>query len=356
MRLWELPGAIRYLRDIEQALRLGDNVVVRFPSSVQTNLFDAIWSTLDGSGLRLTDLADCARPEEALGERFLRGLTDGVDMPSMLCNAEDFGQRLIFVDVPVRAWERWRKFLEDYARACRATPIGRRSLFVAAVAGTPHGPSPTAGTARVFEWDDVVDEVDILAFANDYLRRKGKAQSLGRLLASTVASLSAWDFDTARKLLDERDHTILRPVEVLRSWGREMGWHECTPISWDLGTASLAGTPHAARSALDDPPLEIRRRLWIAQASVLLPRIEARRASIVRGNYDDLKRWLVRADQSERDPLDLEIGELYRMFQDRGGRTSLRREIGSLRPARNALAHVDPLEPAVAIDLARDGR
>lgn len=355
MRLWELPGAIRYLRDIEQALRLGDNVVIRFPNSAQTSLFDAIWSTLDGCGLRLTYLAGCARPEEALGERFLRGLTDGADMPSMLCNAENFSERLIFLDVPIRAWERWCKFLEDYARTCRATPIGRRSLFVATVAGTPPGPPPTAGTVRVFEWDDVVDEVDILAFANDYLRRKGKAQSLARLLASAVASLAAWDFDTARRLLDERDHTILRPTEMLRSWGRERGWNECTPISWDLGTASRAGTPHAARSALDDPPLEIHRRLWIAQASVLLPRIEARRTSIVKDNFHDLKRWLVRADQSERDPLDLEIGDLYRMFQDRGGRTSLRREIGRLRVARNALAHVDPLEPAVAIDLVGDG-
>lgn len=354
MRLWDLPGAIRYLRDIEQALRLGDNVVVRFPSAVEPTLFDAVWSTLDGCGLRLTHLADGAKPREALGERFLHRWPADADLPSILCEAEDFKERLIFLDVPAHEWEPWRKFLEDYVRASRATPVTRRSMFVATIAGTPPGAPPMTGTAQVFEWDDVVDEVDILGFANDYLRRKGKARSVARLLASAVASLASWDFDTANRLLDERDRTILQPVEMLRSWGRERGWHEGTPISWNMGTASRAGTPHAARSAMDDPPLEIHRRLWIAQASVLLPKIEAKRASIVKENFQDLRRWLIRADQSESDPFDLEIGDLHRMFQDHGGRTSLRREIGKLRIARNTLAHVDPLEPSVAIDLVGD--
>lgn len=354
MRLWDLPGAARYLRDIEQALRLGDNIVVRFPSAVETTFHDAVWSTLDGCGLRLTHLPDGTKPREALGERFLLDEPADVDMPSMLCNVDNFSERLIFLDVTACKWEPWREFLEDYARASRATSVTRRSLFVATVAGTPPGARPTTGTARVFEWDDVVDEVDILAFANDHLRRKGRARSVARLLASAVASLAAWDFDTANRLLDERDQTILQPIEMLRSWGRERGWHEGTPISWDMGTASLAGTPHAARSAMDAPPLEIHRRLWVAQASVLLPKIEERRASIVKHNFRDLQRWLVRADQSERDPFDLEIRELHQMFKDHGRRTSLRREIGQLRVARNTLAHVDPLQPSVAIDLVGD--
>lgn len=285
-----------------------------------------------------------------------------MDVPLTLCNTGGFEERLIFIDIPIGQWQPWRKFLEDYARASRATPVNRRSVFVAAVTGTPteaklhNGYSnrfsgPTADTARVFEWDDVIDEADILAFANDNLRRKGKARPVARLLASAVSSLAAWDFDTAIRLLEERDQTILQPVEMLRSWGRARGWDEDTPISWDLGTASRAGTPHAARSALEDPPVEINRRLWTAQASVLLPKIEVRRVSIVKDNYDDLRRWLVRSDRSECDPFELQIGDLHGLFQDRGGRRSLRREISRLRLARNALAHVDPLEPVVAIGL-----
>lgn len=354
MRFWDLPGAIRYLGDVEQALRLGDNVVVRFPDAAPTGFVDAIWSTLEGCGLRLTQLTGTDEPAKALGERFLRGMTGDVDVPLTLCNTGHFAERLIFLEVTGSQWEPWCEFLEDYARASRATPVEQRSVFIAAVGGIPHQAQPTAGVAKVFAWDDVIDEADILAFANDSLRRKGKARNVARLLASVVSSLAAWDFDTASRLLEERDQTILQPVDVLRSWGRERGWDERTAISWDLGTASMDGTPHAARSAMDEPPTEIRRRIWIAQASVLLPKIEARRVSIVKDNFDDLQRWLVRADQSERDPFDLQIGELHKLFQDRGGRHSLRREISKLRMARNALAHVDPLQPIVAIDLVGD--
>lgn len=72
MRFWDLPGAIRYLSNVEQALRLGDNVVVRFPGRAQTGFDDAIWSLMDGSGLRLTHLS-CGEPAEVLGEHFLHG-------------------------------------------------------------------------------------------------------------------------------------------------------------------------------------------------------------------------------------------------------------------------------------------
>ena len=38
MRFWDLPGAVRYLSDVEQALRLGENVVVMFPDSAPSDL------------------------------------------------------------------------------------------------------------------------------------------------------------------------------------------------------------------------------------------------------------------------------------------------------------------------------
>ena len=349
MRFWDLPGAVRYLSDVEQALRLGENVVVMFPDSAPSDFVDAIWSTLSGSGLRLTHLPG-REPADVLSERFLRGARND-DVPFALCNAVDFAERLICLEVTGSQCESWRTFLHGYARAYQAGPIHQRSVFMVSVSGTPQGALPAAGTAKVFEWDDVIDEADILAFANDRLRRKGKTRPVASLLAAAVSSIAAWDFETASRLLEERDQTILHPVEMLRSWGRERGWDNHTPISWDMGTASLGGTPHAARSAMDDPPTEIHRRLWGAQTSVLLPKIEARRTSIVKDNWHDLRRWLVRADQSERDPFDLEIGELCDLFHDRGGRHSLRREISDLRRARNALAHVAPLPPTVAIDI-----
>ena len=157
-----------------------------------------------------------------LSERFLRGARND-DVPFALCNAVDFAERLICLEVTGSQWESWRTFLHGYARAYQAGPIHQRSLFMVSVSGTPQGALPAAGTAKVFEWDDVIDEADILAFANDRLRRKGKTRPVASLLAAAVSSIAAWDFETASRLLEERDQTILHPVEMLRSWGREKG-------------------------------------------------------------------------------------------------------------------------------------
>ena len=52
------------------------------------------------------------------------------------------------------------------------------------------------------------------------------------------------------------------------------------------------GAIHAALAALDEPPRELHRRIWSAQASVLLPIIDERRYEIVRRTHGQISTHL----------------------------------------------------------------
>ena len=66
---------------------------------------------------------------------------------------------------------------------------------------------------------------------------------------------------------------------------------------------------HAALASLEDPPRDLRRRLWSAQASVLLPSIAGWRWDLLLHHRALIAEHLKREGKPE-DPLDLDIGEL----------------------------------------------
>ena len=168
---------------------------------------------------------------------------------------------------------------------------------------------------------------------------------LRSLLATVIARVAAWDFDTASVLLGESDRTIMNPTELLRKTGRDKGWSTDTPLDWRFGTESGSGIAHPARAALEEPPNEINKRLWSAQLSVLLPWIETRRHELVAANLYEVKRRMAHIGKDLTDPHDLELGELSMMFSQPSADRRLRRSIRSLRDVRNRLAHRRHLSP-----------
>ena len=151
-----------------------------------------------------------------------------------------------------------------------------------------------------------------------------------------------WDLDVAERLLGEDDDKIINPVLVLRSIAREEGWTCTTPADWALGTASATGAIHAALAALDEPPRELHRRIWSAQASVLLPIIDERRYEIVRENHGQISTHL-NMDGDLTDPFDLDIGRLKGMVQRPGFSRHISNVVRRLHETRNDLAHLKPL-------------
>ena len=168
---------------------------------------------------------------------------------------------------------------------------------------------------------------------------------LRNLIATIVARVASWDFNSAKCLLRERNRSILAPTKILRSVAREKGWTRETPIGWEFRTASRTGIVHPARAALENPSREIERRVWSAQASVLLPRIETWRHETVEQNIYTVRGLMRRTGKEGVDPYDLEIGELASLYEKKGTPRSIRKRVRRLRNARNALAHLRPLRP-----------
>ena len=156
----------------------------------------------------------------------------------------------------------------------------------------------------------------------------------------------------AERLLNEGCDAILDPVFLLQSVAREQGWTSDAEASWELGTASGNRVSHAAPAALDDPPRDLRRRLWSAQASVLLPSIAGwGRDLLIR--HRALVAEHLKRDGKPDHPLDLDIGELTGMVvQHPGFEPEVRRDVRRMNRWRNELAHPRPLSANDARTLA----
>lgn len=344
MRLWDLSGAVRFLKAIGRSLNDGVSVVVRFPGTMPLGFQDEIIK--DIQGLNFVRFECTRSPFEGLCKKYAPSLSNTGDL-SRLCEHEGFRGKLIWLDsLDPKVWQQWQEFLTKYAQVNRLMSSLGRTLFVVPLEGEPpEDPPKNDVTMATHDWSDVLDEMDLLFWANDHLLHKGTNYSQRILLATTVAYIASWDFDTAMRLLDEKSHVILSPCEMLRSVAEEKGWTLDTPVDWQLGTSSKSGIAHAALAALEDPPRTIQSRLWRAQAAVLLPQIESQRVKIVRNNMSKFQGAL-----QYKDPLDVELSELERSVWSRTY-CKVHNNVKYLRDARNDLAHLRPLEPKKALKL-----
>ena len=353
MRLWDLPGPRRFVDSTCQSLRGGSSVVIRFPGAVPDGFDDALTRAL-GNALQVGDLAAGDAPCQDLTRAYaahpshVRSLAD-------LCDDEGFRGRLVRLHgIDGNNWPAWRDFLVHYAQLSRSRDLLGRSLFLVPLHSYPslEPPPPDVGLS-IRTWDRVLGDIDLLLLASERLGDRS-SDLLGTLLATSVARVAAWDFDTASALVAQGNRTILNPTEFLRSWARERGWTDDTPLDWGLGTASRSGLLHPARAALDEPPTEIHRRVWSAQLSVLLPWIETRRLDTVADNIYELRRHMREAGDGQRDAYELELGELSALFSRRGADRDARRTFRRLRDVRNKLAHREHLAPDTVFRLLGD--
>lgn len=344
MKLWDLPGAKEFVDFISERLRSGYNVVVRFAAPEPPSGFDSAIAAATGSAFDLCLVPATDSPLRDIASR-CSSSPNTIDCLPQLFSSPGFQARLLRPEgIDSRNWPQWRDFLASYASATRSQPLLKRSPLLVTLTGNPppEPPLTEAGIVNV-EWGKALDEVDILMLANQKLRRRSSPRLLRALLAATVAHVAAWDDETASMLAEEDNETIMAPTGLLREMAQERAWSHETPIGWEHGTASHEGVVHPAIAALDDPPAELKRRLWGAQISVLLPWIEQRRRDIVQSHVVEIRAYM-RANGAERsDPFDLELPDLHRAFAKRRISRDGSKSLSLMRSARNRLAHGDHL-------------
>lgn len=336
---WDLPGPQRFLDNIEQSLRRGASVVVRFPGRVVQGFDDAIyercdfarWTSLVADGLHT--------PRESLAARFAPESSS----LAALCSSEQFCGRLVYVSgFHPDNWIIWSDFLATYAQLSRNVADLARTRFLISLTGVPLPEPPQADvTIESADWRGVVTEIDLLILAYSSTESRTVGLTKRTLLATTVARVAAWDLDVAEMLLTRDDETIFEPSAALRAFALDRGWGPETPAAWELGTASADGSLHAGLASLTEPRL-IERRIWSAQTSVLLPLLDSRRYELIRENYGGLNAHL-RSEGTPRDPFDLDFAPLEGFAQRPGFSPQVTSRARELNKARRKLAHLEPL-------------
>lgn len=354
MDVWTLPGPAAFLRRVERSLRDGMSVVLRFPGGARADFQERVLSSLHESW-------NCAvfrpgvgqSPFGALLARFAPRLSHGWANLVDLCEEPDFQGRVIWLDgLDQNDWSAWKKFLSDYSHASRGVGEFERTLFVTVLGGAPPADPPDQDvTLTIHDWRGTVDEMDLLFLAYERLGRRSVDGTMRSVLATAVARVAAWDLETAEMLIDEDDDVMLDPRGKLRVVAQDKGWTADTPVGWEHGTESGNGSLHAALASLENPPREIRRRIWSAQVSVLLPVIDGRRREIAQQHHGRLA-VQIESEGEKIDPLDLDIGRLTGMVQRPGFDPAVRSHVRRLNRWRNDLAHLNPLSPVTIREIA----
>lgn len=361
MKFWGLRGPSTFVDRIEQFVRDGLNVILRFPCGappgLERDLRDRlhglfVWKSVgisDGNLSPAVFLHRQAFPDS----RFNRAVT-----MTDLANTSAFRGRLVWIEgITLRDWDRWSAALLEYAEACRNVDLRSRTLFVVPLTGEAVAAESPEEVALV-RWDfcGVVDSLDLFVFALWNAPAGIHQREQRALLAHTVAEVAQWDYFLAMRLLSLPLSEALEPELTLREYARDQGWTPETPRRWERGTVdSQEGRSivHSAALAASGDRRQIRRRIWAAQAGVLLPIVEEQRVRLLPHCLPYLRRAMDIAGYSVDDPREIEIGRLRDLLERTNTPKWIMRQVRPLRVARNKLAHMEPLRPSQAIEISK---
>jgi hypothetical protein len=380
-RVWRLPGPRSFVRDIVAEWSRGRHVATVLPEALAS---DVIFT--DGLGVAVLD--EFAR--QSVSARRIYGA--GEDKSVL----DTVSQALIFEDPPVTVSALLRHpeventvavvvarelgtcarnglsaFLERVELESHATTNHAQRLSVVAILargqlpGFRGGASSDIAMTSIWWWARVA-RWDVAAHIADLADRAPAQDVLADVRTESIVEVARWDLDLAEHLVmswagEPRDlpsllkdwrsvstpsvnashhvgaEGIQPPDQVLPSWDQRVieGWHDQLSVT----TCSLVGEPE-----------KLNRLIWAAQARVLLPWIEERRAALHIRVIEILGTQRLGTILRERfdPPVNgnglVEIGVLDRVIRKAlGSNTEVRDASRWLREARNRLAHMRPL-------------
>jgi hypothetical protein len=356
MDRWSLPGPAEFIDCVIKELRDGASVVIGMPTSVAIALQSTLENRLRDCSWRLIGPFTPDDGEEPINrlytelgmqERWLRGRS----IASLIADIEKSERNSSIVIVTAlndKSWSLWSRFVEEYASASRSVSTFDRTRFLLLTSGIPKNELTFNNdpALRCFIWDAYVGEVDAFSYAYQSLRRAKKKIDLrfSKLVARIVTQLALWDFDLADKLLQLDCYDLFDPVRALQTI--DIADEEQTIIcpTWEEGgIAEFDGecaTHSLVLSRKGDPKKELAMRLWVAQATELLPMLERKRRRLA----ERMKSLLLLHDKSVHDLDDKEIGDLYSLAWEHHLPPNIVSVAEKLRNIRNKLAHLAPVK------------
>jgi hypothetical protein len=357
---WGLPGPRRVVREIIDAVDEGRSVVLVRPDwTTLDGLVEALQAAVDRSWIRI-DLDHLnARPgrlvqrlHEYLG---LEGDPLDATVSSIESAPQLAGRALWFTGGAEADGGALAHLLTTFAKL--TTKRAQAPVFVACLTLAQVHPVPAsdAGLLRLWWWGRI-GPLDTRIVVDD-------AMPLPRVLGDVdvVAELATFDLGLADQLARAfTGHTDddVRGALVPRAWddvfGLEMDAVESSdgpPLqlidAWDAGLVEWWGDHVSAHAGClcEHRPQDLRRRVWRGHVAAAMPFIEVRRQSLAAWLHD--RRGLVGADYRRNDIREMECGEIYFVLTKHPRLRSTRAAWDlavALRHARNALAHLQPLE------------
>ena len=356
-RFWQLPGPHGFVSSISDDIRSGRNVCILLPMVAPTGLRHSLEEELDGFLEWRRIEAECVTsPIDSLAKRFGGNDNPGAvwDMPYLMSLSGFQGLVLWLEGVPSPSWPAWREFLHEYAHHCRNVDSLDRTIFVVVLKGELTGDPPKGDPSlAVRPWCDQVGSLDALLFSTQLLQRDDdRPATVHALLATTIARVAGGCPRTIQHLAGLSPSEILQPEPSLERLGVDLGFHPTSESVWSDGSLmQLDGRPfpHAAWAAVSGRTDEIERRCWAAQASVLMGLIEEQRQTLLPLARRYLRLHIRNGEDVVHDVAELEIGSLWHHLRQAGISTNALRRITVLRDVRNALAHLEALDPDLAL-------
>lgn len=371
-RIWALPGPHSLIVDTLDELKRGRHVCIVLPTGMAGDpvVTDSLAAGVFDEASRITTARRVyTEPEvDSLLEVFAHTL-DRDDPPATVPQLLEhpMGAGTVFVTVatdhtPGQQAE-FPKFLQRLEQdSHNLAADSRLSLVVICGRGDlpafRGGESSEVSLAALWWWNRIA-RWDTAAHICHLDGPRIADRLLADIRAETIVEVARWDLALAEQLAQDwsgdptdlpehlaesdrpgeqigetREGCGLRPAEgLLDLWdaGQIDGWHD---------TYSPAPSPQ-----------RIRRRVWAAQARIVLPWIEQRREVLQKRTIDKMtrKRFNESLQTLFTPPLNdaglVEIGHLHRIIDARLGHTepALRSTARRLRDARNKSAHLQPL-------------
>lgn len=354
---WELPGPAGFVQGMVDDLRDGRNVVVCLPDHAPDGLITELRGQATSAiecpwtSLQLHHL-DGEAPGDLLFSRLVGDpAPDSVRSAGVFSRTSEVAGHCICLDgMGAEVWPCWRGFVEEYSHACRSRPVLLRALFVVVLRGATAHQAPNSDQClAIHTWRGVVDSLDMQLYASSLIRQRRDPRLLGRVAASVVAEVAAYDPEVVSLLTSASFAEMIEPHDLLLAMARERKWLGAESPAWEDGSLDIVeGRPrhHPAWLAARSDRRELVRRVWRGQVGVLLPHVEEERQHFV----DQLSKWLsvpyeTRFGEVITDLRDLEIGHIESQVLELAPRFDplLRRRLRRLREIRNRLAHMEPV-------------